>query len=136
MCSLCFFFFHWCFKSLYYPWRRWCNNANLILWKMNIKLCCCLWKCLTNLSLFSLRSFQFIEIVHNAQSKTDSTRERKKIKQKKKRFSVVRRKIWALWIVSLNLQGSTWHSYHTCACADIGNTAIVMINSFCLLTGY
>lgn len=125
-------------SPLYYTWRRWCNNTNLILQKTDTKL-----SVLLSVEVFIQFKLIFTEVIsvywiaHNAESKTDLTRERKKIKRKEKdylkkmfcgeeeAFSLVNCEVWL----------KTQHTaliYHICTCTNIGTTELVAVNTFWL----
>lgn len=81
------YIWHWNFKSLYYPWTRWYNNTNLILQKTDTKL-----SVLLSVEVFIQFKLILTEVIsvywvaHNAESRRDLTKERKKIKQKEKDY--------------------------------------------------
>lgn len=132
------YIWQWNFKSLYYPWTRWCNNTNLILQKTDTKL-----SVLLSVEVFIQFKLILTEVIsvywiaHNAQSKTDLTRERKKIKQKEKDYL---KKMFcgeeeALSLVNCEVCLTTQHTalmYHIWTCTNIGSNELVAINIFWL----
>lgn len=101
----------WNFKSLYYPWTRWCNNTNLILQKMDTKL-----SVLLSVEVFIQFKLILTEVIsvywiaRNTESKTDLTRERKKIKKKKKDYL---KKMFCGEEEALNLVNCEVSAYYT-----------------------
>lgn len=81
------YIWHWNFKSQYYPWTRWCNNTNLILQKTDTKLSVLLSEeVFIQFKLILTEVISVYWVAHNAESRRDLTRERKKIKQKEKDY--------------------------------------------------